>query len=171
MYYVYVLKSQKDNKLYTGHTENLKRRLSQHNSGKVKSTSTRRPFILVYSETFPTRSEARWKERFLKTAWGKKQLKIFLENYSSVAQSVERVAVDIKLAASDGNIGVKKRVNSGKPHHAFLRKQEWGAILSQSFAKGQAGLPAEALSPTRQSRFGDGAAKAGAETRHSLPNV
>ena len=75
MYCLYVLKSQLDGKLYTGHTDNLERRLSEHNSGKVKSTRARRPFVLVYSEKFSTRSEARWRERYLKTAWGKKQIK------------------------------------------------------------------------------------------------
>ena len=79
MYYVYVLKSTKDNKLYTGYTSDLKRRVLDHNSGKVKSTSYRKPFELVYSETFQTRSEARWKEKFLKTAWGKKKLKSSLK--------------------------------------------------------------------------------------------
>jgi putative endonuclease len=75
MYYVYVLKSEQDGKFYTGHTDNIDRRLSEHNSGKVRSTASRKPFILVHSEIFPTRSEARWRERCLKTAWGKKQLK------------------------------------------------------------------------------------------------
>ena len=74
-YYVYVLKSEKDGKLYTGHTDNLGRRLFEHNSGKVKSTAPRKPFVLVHSEEFLTRSEARLRERFLKTAWGKKKLK------------------------------------------------------------------------------------------------
>ncbi|NQT75308.1 MAG: GIY-YIG nuclease family protein [Candidatus Omnitrophica bacterium] len=78
MYYVYVLKSKKDNNLYTGHTENIEKRIKEHNSGKVRSTSKRRPFVLVYKESFNTRSQARWHERNFKTAWGKKQLKSFL---------------------------------------------------------------------------------------------
>jgi len=75
MYYVYILKSQKDNKLYTGHTQDFEKRLAEHNSGKVKSTCSRRPFRLVHLETFDTRSKARWREKFFKTAWGKKKLK------------------------------------------------------------------------------------------------
>jgi putative endonuclease len=75
MYYVYVLKSKRDNNLYTGHTEDIEKRIEAHNLGKVKSTSKRRPFVLVYKESFNTRSQARWRERNLKTAWGKKQLK------------------------------------------------------------------------------------------------
>jgi len=75
MYYVYILKSKKDGKLYTGHTEDLERRIADHNSGKVRSTVVRRPFELVYSEYYPTRSEARWRERHLKTAWENKKIK------------------------------------------------------------------------------------------------
>ena len=96
-YYVYILKSLKDGKLYTGQTDNVHKRLSAHNSGKVRSTSSRKPFELIYSEEFLTRSQARWKERYLKTAWGKKQVKQKLEVYSPVAQLVEQVAVNRQL--------------------------------------------------------------------------
>jgi len=75
MYYIYVLRSKKDGKLYTGHTDNLDRRLLEHNSGKVASTCSRKPFVLIHSESFSSRSKARWKEKFYKTAWGKKKLR------------------------------------------------------------------------------------------------
>ena len=74
-YTVYVLRSQKDGNLYTGHTQNLKKRLEEHNSGKVKSTALRRPFVILHSEECATRAEARWRERKHKTAWGKTKLK------------------------------------------------------------------------------------------------
>ena len=51
MFYTYVLKSKKDGKLYIGSTNDLKRRLTQHNSGEVKSTKPRIPFILIYYES------------------------------------------------------------------------------------------------------------------------
>jgi putative endonuclease len=66
MYWVYILRSQKDNKLYIGHTDNLDRRLEEHNSGKDKSTSWRRPFELYYSEQFDSRKEAVRRETFFK---------------------------------------------------------------------------------------------------------
>ena len=50
MYYVYVLQSKKDMKLYTGFTKNLKLRFEQHQKGKVESTQDRRPFQLIYYE-------------------------------------------------------------------------------------------------------------------------
>ena len=74
---LYVLRSLKDGKLYTGVTSNLKRRLAEHNAGKVRSTATRRPLILVYSERFGSRIEAAARERYFKTAEGGK-LKQFL---------------------------------------------------------------------------------------------
>ena len=80
MYYVYVLQSKKDRNLYIGHTENIDRRLRDHNNGKVKSTQKRRPFELIRKEEFSSRSEARWRERSLKTAWGRKTLKRSLRN-------------------------------------------------------------------------------------------
>ena len=74
MFFVYVLKSKKDSNLYVGHTNDIKERFSRHNSGEVRSTRSRRPFEIVYTESFDTRAKARWRERFFKTAWGKKTL-------------------------------------------------------------------------------------------------
>lgn len=61
-YYVYVLKSKKDKKLYIGQTNNFERRIREHMFGKVLSTKNRRPFeVLGYKECI-TRAEARWIE-------------------------------------------------------------------------------------------------------------
>jgi len=48
LFYVYVLRSLKDGLFYTGYTSDVKKRLSEHNSGSVKSTNYRRPFELIY---------------------------------------------------------------------------------------------------------------------------
>ncbi len=66
-YHVYLLKSVKDGRFYTGYTANLRNRLAQHNQGRVRSTKRRRPFELVYWESFRTRSEAMRRERQLKS--------------------------------------------------------------------------------------------------------
>jgi putative endonuclease len=66
MFYVYILKSKKDNQLYTGSTNNLKRRLGEHNEGKVISTRSRRPFELVYYEAYKAEHDARHRESNLK---------------------------------------------------------------------------------------------------------
>jgi len=47
MYYVYVLKSKKDNNNYTGYTSDLRNRLTEHNEGKSVSTKNRRPLVLI----------------------------------------------------------------------------------------------------------------------------
>lgn len=70
MYYVYILKSSKDLKYYIGQTENLETRLSLHNKGLVRSTQNRKPFILIKSEIFKTRGEARKRENYLKKLKG-----------------------------------------------------------------------------------------------------
>ena len=74
-YYIYLIKSLKDNHYYIGQTNNLEKRLAQHNSGKVKSTSKRRPFKLIGYKVFYQRNEARWEEYQLKkSAWKRKKL-------------------------------------------------------------------------------------------------
>lgn len=73
-FYVYVLKSQKDGKLYVGYTNNLKRRLSQHAKGEVISTKNRRPLRLIHYEYFINETDAKAREVFLKSGAGHNQL-------------------------------------------------------------------------------------------------
>ena len=66
MFYVYVLKSQKDGDCYVGSTKDLRQRIKQHNEGKVKSTKPRRPLKLVYYEAYDSEKDARLRESKLK---------------------------------------------------------------------------------------------------------
>ena len=66
MFYVYVLQSKKDQSLYIGITENLEKRLKEHNAGKTKSIKTKTPYLLIYSEVYPTKTEALKRERQIK---------------------------------------------------------------------------------------------------------
>ncbi len=75
MHYVYFLKSEKDSKLYIGKTSNLKRRLSEHNSGAVSSTKSRRPFILLGYEEYATEQEALQAEKDWKKGYKREELK------------------------------------------------------------------------------------------------
>ena len=59
------------NQLYTGFTSNLKRRMKDHESGKVKSTKLRRPLQLIHYEAYRLKSDALRREKFLKTSEGK----------------------------------------------------------------------------------------------------
>ena len=66
MNYTYILKC-KDDSLYTGWTNDLKKRITSHNAGKgAKYTKARRPVELVYYEEFQTREEAMKREYAIK---------------------------------------------------------------------------------------------------------
>jgi len=80
-YYVYILQSELDTNFYVGYTQNLQQRIEQHNTGKVKSTKLRQPLKLVYWEGCLDRSDATKREKYLKTAWGKRYIKNRLRNY------------------------------------------------------------------------------------------
>ena len=69
-HYVYVLRSLKDGRLYTGYTANLENRLRDHETGHTKSLRNRRPLKLVYCEEYRTKKEAMDRERFFKTPEG-----------------------------------------------------------------------------------------------------
>ena len=75
MYWVYILKSKKDGRIYIGSSSDLKNRLAHHNSGKVRSTKSRRPFQLMYHEKYDSVTEARKRENFLKSGQGRKWVK------------------------------------------------------------------------------------------------
>ena len=79
--YVYVLQSQKDFNFYVGYTSNLMQRIESHSKGKVNSTKNRLPIKLVYWEGCIDQADATKREKYLKTAWGKRYIKTRLKNY------------------------------------------------------------------------------------------
>ena len=81
MYYVYVLRSLKDSKLYTGKTRDLRARFEKHNLGEVPATKTRRPLELIYYEAYITKDDAMGRELFLKSGSGRRFLKKQLTHY------------------------------------------------------------------------------------------
>lgn len=78
MHYVYVLKSSKDNHLYYGYTNDLKKRLEKHRQGKVFATKSRLPIELIYYEAYVHEADARERERYFKTGWGRNYIKKIL---------------------------------------------------------------------------------------------
>ena len=74
-YYVYILRSKKDDDWYTGCTENLKIRLRQHQKGQCASTKHRRPLQLIYFEACLNKGDALAREQYLKSGPGKRFLK------------------------------------------------------------------------------------------------
>ena len=75
MILVYALKSQIKEWIYIGMTDNIDRRFSQHNHGYNKSTAPYRPFIILFTEIYPDRVEARKREKYLKSAAGKRWIR------------------------------------------------------------------------------------------------
>ena len=84
MFYTYVIKSSKDGKWYTGYTEDLRKRLTEHNHNKVMSTKGRGPFELIYYEACPNKYDALVREKYLKTGKGKRYLKNRLRRFLSL---------------------------------------------------------------------------------------
>lgn len=66
--------SQKDGELYTGYTNDLRARFSKHNARRVRATKTRAPFKLVYYEAYLDEWDARERETYFKTGWGRKYI-------------------------------------------------------------------------------------------------
>ncbi len=75
MYYVYILQSLKDSRTYVGYTANLDRRLSDHNSGRVRATKYRVPFKIMSFEKFDSMVEAKKRELWWKSGAGRRKLK------------------------------------------------------------------------------------------------
>ena len=84
MFYAYVIRSSKG-RLYTGHTRDMDQRLSEHNSGLCKTTSTDTQWKIIYSEEFPTRGEAMKHEKWLKTGVGRDLIRKTLRGVESAA--------------------------------------------------------------------------------------
>lgn len=74
-FYIYILLSLKDKKLYIGFTADLKNRLKEHAAGKVRSTKDRRPLKLIHYEYFVNKADAKAREIFFKSGFGRNELK------------------------------------------------------------------------------------------------
>ena len=86
MYHVYVLKSA-DGLSYTGHTDNLFRRLCEHNTGRCKTTKAGTRWKLVYYEEYATRGEAMKREKWMKTGSGRDFIRKILGGGDSALRS------------------------------------------------------------------------------------
>jgi len=81
VYYVYCIRSEKNGRVYTGFTENLKQRFKDHNSGKSSYTKNNRPYKLVYYEAYHSSDDARKREKSLKLRSNAyRQLRIRIKN-------------------------------------------------------------------------------------------
>lgn len=83
-FYTYVLLSDKDNNYYIGYTNNLKRRLEEHNKGENYSTRLRVPLQLIYFEACLNEKDAIQREKYLKSTIGRRFLKKRLRRYFDI---------------------------------------------------------------------------------------
>ena len=84
MHFLYIIKSQKDFGYYIGITDNIEKRLLEHNAGKTRSIKSRIPFVFVHSESYDTKTEARKREIQLK------------KNYQARKELLEKLGFNIK---------------------------------------------------------------------------
>ena len=70
MFWIYILKSNKDSGYYIGQTKDIEKRIEMHNKGLIRSTKSRIPFTLLKTESFITRGETRVRENYLKSLKG-----------------------------------------------------------------------------------------------------
>lgn len=81
MFYTYVLQSQKNDKIYIGYTEDLRKRFKEHNEGKSTYTKGRGPYKIIYYEACLNKDNARSRELYLKTGIGRRYLNSRLKRF------------------------------------------------------------------------------------------
>jgi putative endonuclease len=80
-YYVYILKSQKNDSLYIGYTTDLRKRFKQHNNGESLATKPFRPYKLIFYEAFLNRIDAKHREEYLKSGFGRRTINKMLKKF------------------------------------------------------------------------------------------
>ena len=85
MYNVYILKSIRQKRYYIGCTENITKRLNEHNTGKTKSTKPFAPWKIIYTETYEDKKEAYKREWHLKHPKGYLEKLAIIKRYGEVA--------------------------------------------------------------------------------------
>ncbi|MGQ0665829.1 MAG: GIY-YIG nuclease family protein [Nitrospiraceae bacterium] len=86
MYYLYILLNEARTRTYTGVSNNVEKRLRDHNEGRVQSSRPYRPYKVIYTNAFETLSEARKEERFYKSITGRRRLKEMFRHHSNVGE-------------------------------------------------------------------------------------
>ena len=80
-WYVYILESIKDKKLYIGYTKDLRKRMEEHYKGRSRATKPRKPLVLIYYEAGISQKYAKRREDYLKSSAGRKFLGLRLREY------------------------------------------------------------------------------------------
>jgi len=80
-YYVYILESLKSGNFYIGHTSDPKKRFKEHNNGRSQATKPFRPYKLIFYEAFLNKTDAKNREEYLKSGYGRRTIKKLLASY------------------------------------------------------------------------------------------
>lgn len=80
-YYVYILHNPKKNFIYIGYSEDLKQRVVSHNNSEVTSTKAYKPLKLIFYEAYLSKSDAKRREKYLKTNKGRTTIMTMLKDY------------------------------------------------------------------------------------------
>lgn len=81
MFYTYILRSKKNGGMYTGYTNDLRKRFKEHNENKSRYTNKKGPYDLIYYEACLNQDDARSRELYLKSGKGKRYLKSRLKRF------------------------------------------------------------------------------------------
>ena len=119
MYYTYVLQSIKDERWYTGCTDDLRKRFKEHNQEKVNSTKGRGPFHLIYYEACLDKHDAFTREKYLKTGMGKRYLKNRLKRFLSLTGQDQQLRSLEKQFLKEG--GLTERLYSARKTRRDIR--------------------------------------------------
>lgn len=84
-HYVYLLRGEKSGRWYTGLTKNLRKRFDQHNNGQSRYTKNKDSYEMIYCEACKNLSDAKAREKYLKSGMGKRYLKNRLKRFLSLA--------------------------------------------------------------------------------------
>ena len=98
MYYVYILKSVKNGRYYVGCTNDIERRLLEHNSGYSKGSRLNAPFELLFKEEYNSLTEARGREKSIKMKKSRKYIKSLING--PVVQLGERLTGSQEVGSS-----------------------------------------------------------------------
>lgn len=80
MYGIYILRSKRDKSVYVGYSQDIKRRVEEHQKGRVHSTKNKRPWELIYCELYRNQKDAMQREQYFKTGWGRNYMKKILSH-------------------------------------------------------------------------------------------
>jgi len=83
-HYIYILYSTTTDHYYIGSSANPQERIQRHNAGAVYSTKKGRPWEIVYTEIFTSKTEALKRENYLKRMKSRVYLESIIKNYTSL---------------------------------------------------------------------------------------